>query len=109
VSTSEQIADLERQIQPLAATLRILHVQKSNKDSIEFIRVNRITADDVELSSGDDKPWFGNVISFIIWLRANTKKRFAEWNSRLYFTSDLLANRTLETPGRLEHVEGIKP
>lgn len=108
MSTSEQIADLERKIQPLIAKLEKLRTQKRNEDSIEFIRVNGITADDVELSSGDGKPWFFEIRGFIEWLRVNSKKRFAEWNTRLYFSSDLLAGRMPETPAYIEHVEGVK-
>lgn len=104
MTTAQQIANLELQISPLASRLQKLREQKRDEDSIEFVRANQITLADVELSSGDGKPYFGIINSFIDWLKTHPQKRFAEWNTCLYFTSDLLNNRMPQTPGLLEHV-----
>ena len=58
-----------------------------------FILANNITLNKVELSQGEEKPWFGMVGEFSEWLRENSNKRFAEWNERIYFTADLVAGR----------------
>lgn len=89
-----ELAQLEAQVTPLLAMMDRLRMQRRELESKAFIAANRITKADVELSSGDDKPWFGVIDEFVTWLKAQpSHKRFAEWNERIYYTTDLLAGK----------------
>ena len=94
----QQIGELVSQIAPLTAQLEKLRYEKRRKDSRDFIAANRITKEDVEMSSGDGKPWFGHIADFVEWLKINSKKRWAEWNTRIYFQSDLKAGQMPDMP-----------
>ena len=77
---------------------------KKNR-SQNFIEANDISFSDVEMSSGDDKPYFGSARKFGFWLRNNKcSKRFAEWNGRLHYTSELIVGIYKPTPGRVEYI-----
>jgi len=104
-TTDQQIADLESRIKPLASLLEGLRAVKRKEDSVEFVRVNKITKEDVERPDGDDKPWFFDICKFARWMRDNNcQRRFCTWNGRIYFTSDILTGRMPGTPGLIEDV-----
>ena len=89
-----ELTSLEAQLKLLMARRGVLRRQLASK---AFIAANGITKADVELSSGDDKPWFGMVSEFVKWLKTQSShKRFAEWNETIYFTTDLLAGKMPE-------------
>jgi len=93
-SIEAEIAGLVDNIKPLSARLAKLSDEFRACKSKQFIHVNGITRDNVEMSKGDDRPWFGHVWKFAEWLRRKPEaKRWAEWNGRIYHTSDLLAGR----------------
>ncbi len=99
-----QLADIQPNIDALIERKRILECHKRGLQSLEFIRANNITRNDVEMSSpGDGKPWFGDIWKFGKWLKTNSKKRFCEWNGGIYFTAEIIAERMSEiAPGRVE-------
>jgi hypothetical protein len=67
-----------------------------------FIDANGITKSDVELSEGDGKPYFMTVGQFTNWLKSQpSHKRFAEWNTIIYFTTDVLTGRMPEMPATI--------
>ena len=72
--------------------------------STEFIAANQITKDQIEPSDGEDKPWFGTISEFVKWLGWHPGKPWAEWNGRVYRTSDLLENRMPDTPAIYDHI-----
>lgn len=77
-----------------------------------FISENRITKDDVQLSHGDDLPWFGHITNFVDWLRkTNCKRPWAEWNGTLYSTKRLInggeAIGSYKAVGRVKDVAGL--
>lgn len=73
--------------------------------SHEFIATNNITRDQVETSTKDEsKPWFGHIKEFVKWLGWHPGKPWAEWNGRVYRTSDLLENRMPDTPAVYDHI-----
>lgn len=95
-----QIYEVEAAIAPLQDRLCRLMGQKRKADSIAFIAANRITRDDVEMSDGKDKPWFGDVWTFAKWIKANRPdKLWAEWNGSIYHAADLIAGRMPDMPG----------
>ena len=79
----DEIEVIKAKMKPLTARLTQLGIEAQLTESRQFIDTNVITAADVELSEGDDKPYFGHVGTFAEWLTDNSTKRFAEWNSRL--------------------------
>ncbi len=86
-----------------------LERELTDLNSREFIRVNRITADDVQDDRGDGMPWFGDVYSFGKWMKEEgCSKRFYTWNGRLGFTSDIVAGRFIATEALAEHVPAGK-
>ncbi len=105
MNTQEQIQELEQRIAPLVQQLETLRRLKAKEDSAEYIRVNKITKEAVQLSSGDDETWFGMVPDFSEWLKSTgCTKRFAEWNERIYFTADLIAGRMPESPATIHEL-----
>lgn len=105
IQTSEAlnsaIKSLEEQIRPLAETLIDLRRQKKNLDASQFIIANGIKRADIEMSSGEGKPYFGTISPFINWLRAHSNKNWAEWNTTIYRSSDLLAGRMPDMPATI--------
>lgn len=105
MNNAEQIAQLDMQIAELSQLRRRLADADRKLASQEFIRVNRITKDDVEPPEGDGKPWFGHISEFIQWMKEKScHKRFASWNGQIYFTSDLFAGKMPATPALMEDV-----
>lgn len=87
----KEIETVRSRIEPLSAELTSLLKQKRHARSVEFITANKIVEDDVELSDGEGKPWFGNVWAFANWMKlTQSSKRWAEWNGIIYYASDLL-------------------
>ena len=98
-----EIAETEAQIKPLVEKLERLTRQKREQDSRAYIAANKITRADVESSSGEGKPWFGVISEFIEWMRAQPRRKpWAEWNTLIYRTSDLLCGRMPESPARID-------
>ena len=106
-SLAREIEILRTELHPLLAHMENLKRRHREALSREFIAANRITSDDVELSSGNGKPWFYQVSGFAAWLRGNSMKAWAEWNGRIYRTSDLIVGRMPDTPGEVDHLPNI--
>ena len=107
MSTQELIDDLEAEIAPLTERLEQLKRQKRDEDSREFIAVNRITRDDVEMSSGEGKPWFGTIWEFGRWMRTRAvTKPWAEWNGMIYQSTGLMSDppRPHTSAGLVDHL-----
>lgn len=102
-----KIEGLRKEVEPILKRIRELTQEKQTIASKEFICINKLTKRNVEMSSGDDKPYFGLIRDFIGWMRDNNcTKLCAEWNGTIYFTSDLLAGRMPhDMPGRIEHLQ----
>lgn len=89
-----EIKRLEEEMRPLERRKWVLHESLRCLKSIAFIRANNITLDDVEMSSGEDKPWFGICTEFGKWLKeTGCQKRFCEWNHHIYFTAEVIQGR----------------
>lgn len=101
---SREIELLRSQILPLNDRLERLEREQDSLESEAFIAANKIRKADVEMSSGDGKPWFGTVMKFKDWLRGKSSKRWAEWNGRIYHTSDLIAGRMPHMPGYVDQL-----
>lgn len=99
-------ADLGARIAALLAERDTLVRAISEAESRAWVTTNAITPDRVQMSSGGDVPWFGHIRQFVEWLRGQGAPRpYAEWNGRIYLTTDLLNGRMPETPGLAEHVQ----
>jgi hypothetical protein len=101
-SLARQIAALEIELKPLLDRMATLRRKEREALSHEFIAANQITRDQVETSYGDEKPWFGTAWEFGKWIAANSKKRWAEWNGRIYHAVDLVNGRMPEMPGEMD-------
>ena len=88
---SAEIAAITREIEPKLKQLEFLRDEERTLKSREWIAANNVTLDDIETPDGDDKPWFGDVWTFVGWLKDHSQKRFASWNETIYFQSDLKA------------------
>ncbi len=99
-----EIERLEHVIAPLAQQLESTRRTLRKVEAAEFVMVNRITKDDVELSDGKGKPFFHHISNFIDWMRTHSTKNWAEWNTRIYRMSDLMAGRMPETPACIDDV-----
>lgn len=106
--TSKEIIDrigaLEAKLAPTLKELNQFRTDLVVALSKEFIAANRITRADVELSDLGKGEYFGTAWNFGDWLRANSTKRWAEWNGLVYHASDIINHRLRETPARMEHV-----
>ncbi len=97
------LEDLNAQISKLTAERDRLQRAADKAASIEFIRVNRITRADVQMSSGKGIPWSGDIGTFGRWCALHSTKRWAEWNGAIQHMSDVVHGRwSSETPGRME-------
>lgn len=89
-----QIKALNEQMRPLIIERDKLENNRRHEQSRNFIKATKARIEDVELSSGEGKPWFGTIFEFSKYIKSKSiKKRFCEWNDRVYFTSDILAGR----------------
>jgi hypothetical protein len=88
-----ELKQLAGKMKPLAQRTAILDRECQRLSSLAFIEVNNVQKHDVEMSSGDGKPWFGSVRVFAEWLAENSTRRFCEWNSRIYFTAEIINGR----------------
>lgn len=90
----------QAELKPLMARLERLNRERADLESAEFIAANSIRKQDVELCGGEGKPWFGTSWEFGKWLASHSKKVWAEWNGRIYHTTDLVNGRMPDMKGR---------
>ena len=78
--------------------------------SKQFIEKHKPTLDEVEMSSGEGKPYFGHVWAFTHWMKENnTSKRFCEWSQVVYLTSEMLQGRMSQTEfTTIDDIEGFQ-
>lgn len=88
-----EMREIGAKIKPLQARADELRRLRGQMLSVEFVRNHRITADQVELSEGEGKPYWGHIQPFSRWLAKNSKCRWAEWNGFLYERAELVAGR----------------
>ena len=88
-----EIQQIAEQMKPLIARTDVLNRERRRLKSVAFIEANNVRREDVEMSSGDGKPWFGTAWQFGEWLKANSDKRFCEWNETIYLTAELAEGR----------------
>jgi hypothetical protein len=102
MSELEQIeADIEsavNQIKGYQVVVDELRKAKRELLSKQFIEKYKPTLDEVEMSWGDGKPYFGHVWAFTHWMKENNiSKRFCEWNKFVYLTSEMLQGHKSQT------------
>ena len=103
---SRRIAEIQAQIVPLASTLEKLNREKGDAESRLYIAVNNIRKDDVQLSSGLDVPYFGDIYTFGAWLsKTKCAKNWVEWNGRVYRTTDLMVGKMPDSPACMRDLE----
>ena len=88
-----EIAELEKRSESVDRALRVCRENLRALKAKEFIRINKIAMDDIEMPDGEGKPHFHTAFAFTDWLRKNSTKNWAVWNTQLHRTSDLLAGR----------------
>ena len=98
----ELILQMEKEINKAKAKLREFNSRK-------FIALNGITSEQVEMSIGHGKEWFGEIGEFGKWLEANSKKPWAEWNGRIYRSADLIGGLMPDMPGKTDHLPSFLP
>lgn len=95
----DRLAEIAMKLRPLMAEQSTLIDQLRRAESKAWIAANGITRRRVH-AVDDVGEWVGTVYNFAVWLRQQRPMRpFAEWNGRLYHTTDLLNDRLEETPG----------
>lgn len=106
----QEIANTQNQIAPLKQKLDKLIRERNTVKSKLFIKINNITLENVEMSSGEGKPWFSTIMDFAKWMRKNgITKRFCEWNGTIYFTAEILNGKMdRDAPARITELEGYK-
>ena len=92
-----KIDDIERELDLLTKELRPLLDKQwrlnealRKAKSLQYIKVNNISLSDVEMSSGDGKPYFGHIKQYGEWLKLNSDKPYCEWNEEIYLTSEII-------------------
>lgn len=100
----QEIEAIKEKLRPLFARMDELSRLEKDIESKLWIEANKVTRDQVEMSSGDDKPTFGDVYTFGNWLKLNSKKRFCEWNERIYFSAEIIRGRMCDSPGRVSEL-----
>lgn len=97
----DRISVLESEVKPLLGELANMRQRLREECAKDFLIINQIKRQDIEFSSGADSPYFGTVYNFADWLRKNSNKNWAEWNSTIYRSSDLLAGRMPDMPASI--------
>lgn len=105
---AREIATLKTQLKPMLDRMATLRRKEREALSREFIAANRITREDVEMSSGDGKQWFGTAYNFGKWIASNSKKPWAEWNGRIYHAADLVNGRMPDMPGDVDNLPNVQ-
>lgn len=90
---SALLKETDDQLESLLKRRDSLRKERDSPSSQAFILANGIRRSDVEMSDGDERPYFGTICEFSKWLRINSQKNWAEWNTVIYRQSDLKAGR----------------
>jgi hypothetical protein len=103
-----KIKAVEELIYPLQKNLVELEDQLKDAQSIEWIEENEVTADQVQLSWGDDF-WFVAYDTFGRWLRETAcTKPWVEWNGRIHRSEEIKDGYLrADAPGLAKHVKGL--
>lgn len=92
-----EIADLQAAIEPLQAKLWRLVELRWRLKSRRWIEVNGVTREQVYLLSDCDE-YILDRLQFAKWIaRQPNQKRFAEWNGKIHFTSDIIAGLCIDS------------
>jgi hypothetical protein len=94
-----QLDAVRAELLPLREKEQVLARELGRAKSVEFIAANAVTRADVESPDGHGQ-WFNTIWQFADWMRTNSNKNWAEWNTIIYRTSDLLAGRMPDMPAR---------
>jgi len=85
-----ELAEVEYHIEPLRKRQVELQSELQHLISQQWIADHNMTRDQVEMSKGKGKPWFGHIRHFIDWLyQQSSMKPYAEWNDRIFLTGNL--------------------
>lgn len=89
------MSDIALKLASLQRRLQELQYELDRVRSQQWIAANRVTRDQV-ICPDDFDEWFGIIDKFVGHLREKgyprDGKKFAEWNGRLYFISELIAH-----------------
>lgn len=100
------LEQMKAQRDELSRRIEKMEEAKRREAGRAFVEKHGITMADVELSDGKGKPWFGDISTFIEWLRDNSTKPFVEWNTQIHHRALLLAGKFDPTPATLDDVKG---
>ncbi len=85
----DELQVVNQELSPLEVKREILRAELRKLESLVFIKSNNIQKADIELSNGEDRPWFKDIYEFAQWLKGHKKKPWCEWNGRIYRTAEL--------------------
>lgn len=99
----QELQEIRGKIRPLMERQSQVLREIDRLESQQWIEANGVTREQVQ-TPDDTGEWFGVLDKFVDWLKKQENpKRFAEWNGRLYFTSELIAGRWERDPkGRID-------
>ena len=101
ISAQKQIDDLDAAIEDLQQRRNEIAMYEVRSRSRAFIYAVGITEEDIHRSTDSEAPCFGCMNRFAEWLKTKKpRRRFAEWNGVLYYTSSLIAGDYDPTPAR---------
>ena len=103
---TSELASIEDRLRPLQARQSALERELRTLASAAFIAANKITRDDVQMSSGDGIPHHDHVVEFGRWLAdTNCQRRWCEWNGCIVLTAEVIAGTLREYgPGRMSEL-----
>ena len=97
------ISDVDKELKPLLEKKNKLTQRLRTVESVEFIRINKITKEKVQRCDNEWMPWLGDVYKFGEWCKDNTDKPWCCWNGVLYLTSEIQNGRMArDAVGRYE-------
>ena len=102
----QRINEMEEKIHPLQQAKNLLQQELEHAQSLNFIEVNRITLDDVQMSNEKGMPYHFNINDFAAWLRYHRGNKFwAEWNGTIFSIDEIISGKmTLNRPGKVRHL-----
>lgn len=100
-----ELAGIRERLAPLQRRHGLLVRRRRELRSKAFIAAYSLTRRDVEMSTGEGKPFFPHATYFAQWLRLHSSKRFCEWNGVIYHAADMMSGRReVDAPGLVEHL-----
>ena len=102
----KKMEEIQLEINPLLESKHKLSLAIAKMKSVQFIKENGITKDQVQRCDDEGVPWFNDIYSFGSWMHeSGSRKPWCCWNGAIYESSEIISGRMMRDPvGRYEDI-----